>query len=210
VRSSPAVVEDGTIYFGSDDRYLYALNPDGTERWHFLTGGPVRSSLARDTEGKTYISPDGTVYFGSDDGNLYAVNIETPTEKWKFRTGGPIESIPLVKEDRNGTPIIYFGSFDGHLYAVGDEGDHGEKKWQYPKGNREPIGSIKSSSVMGRDDAIYFGSDDGNVYALEDDGGERWIFPTASFVTSSPAMGEGDVLFAGSWDGHLYAIDLKE
>ncbi len=45
IQSSPAIVEDGTIYVGSDDGsvyfggtdgyhgYLYALNPDGTEKW---------------------------------------------------------------------------------------------------------------------------------------------------------------------------------
>ena len=33
VTSSPAIGTDGTIYVGSWDNYLYALDPDGTEKW---------------------------------------------------------------------------------------------------------------------------------------------------------------------------------
>ncbi len=35
VDSCPAIGDDGTIYFGSDDNYFYALNPDGTLKWKF-------------------------------------------------------------------------------------------------------------------------------------------------------------------------------
>ena len=38
VYSSPAIGVNGTIYVGSDDCYLYAINPDGTLKWKFQTG----------------------------------------------------------------------------------------------------------------------------------------------------------------------------
>ena len=63
--SSPAIGSEGTIYIGSGDRYLYAINPDGTEKWNFTTGASVYSSSA--------IGSDGTIYVGSRDGNLYAI-----------------------------------------------------------------------------------------------------------------------------------------
>ena len=66
--SSPAISADGTIFFGSsNDRHLYAVNPDGTLKWKFTTGAilSIDSSPA--------IGADGTIYFSSDDGNLYAV-----------------------------------------------------------------------------------------------------------------------------------------
>jgi len=66
VFSSPAISSDGTIYVGSSDHYLYALNPDGTLKWKFQTGKRVFSSPA--------ISSDGTIYVGSDDHYLYALN----------------------------------------------------------------------------------------------------------------------------------------
>ena len=39
---SPPVVSDGTVYFGSDDPHLYALDSaTGAERWKFKTGGRI-------------------------------------------------------------------------------------------------------------------------------------------------------------------------
>jgi hypothetical protein len=65
VTSSPAIGADGTIYVGSADMKLYAINPDGSEKWHFTTQGAIASSPA--------IGSDGTIYIGSSDNNLYAV-----------------------------------------------------------------------------------------------------------------------------------------
>jgi len=65
VYSSPTVV-DGTVFVGSDDENLYAVDAEtGTQQWTFETGDWVRSS-------PTVV--DETVFVGSDDGNLYAVD----------------------------------------------------------------------------------------------------------------------------------------
>jgi outer membrane protein assembly factor BamB len=63
VTAPPVIGADGTIYVGCADKNIYALNPDGTEKWHFETGGYVRSCV---------IAADGTVYVGSEDEYLYA------------------------------------------------------------------------------------------------------------------------------------------
>jgi outer membrane protein assembly factor BamB len=78
VSSSPAVGADGTIYVGSADDNLYAVNPsDGTQKWAFTTGGAAYSSPA--------IGKDGTIYVGSFDDNLYAVK-PNGSMKWEFTT----------------------------------------------------------------------------------------------------------------------------
>ncbi|MBU4354929.1 MAG: PQQ-binding-like beta-propeller repeat protein [Proteobacteria bacterium] len=105
IRSSPAIGADGTIYVGSNDKKLYALNPDGTQKWAFATGYQVGSSPA--------IGADGTIYVGSYDGKLYALNPDG-TQKWAFATGGWVMSSPAIGAD--GT--IYVGSLDWKLYAV--------------------------------------------------------------------------------------------
>ena len=64
IHSSPSIGADGTIYFGSDDNHLYALNPDGTQKWRFSTG-IIFSSPA--------IGADGTIYFGSGDNSFFAL-----------------------------------------------------------------------------------------------------------------------------------------
>jgi len=67
VFSSPTVVS-GTVYVGSDDDSLYAIDAEtGDEEWNYTTGDDVRSS-------PTVV--DGTVYVGSYDDNLYAINTD--------------------------------------------------------------------------------------------------------------------------------------
>jgi len=66
VESSPAIGSDGTVYVGSGDTKLYAINgQSGVKLWEFETGDSkygVRSSPA--------IGSDGTVYVGSNDKKL--------------------------------------------------------------------------------------------------------------------------------------------
>jgi outer membrane protein assembly factor BamB len=66
VLSSPAVGADGTIFVGSTDGNLYAINNvTGVVKFKYTVGAAINSSPA--------IGSDGTVYFAADDGNLYAV-----------------------------------------------------------------------------------------------------------------------------------------
>lgn len=67
LNSSPAVDANGVIYFGSWDNNVYAVNPDGTLKYKFLTGGIVWSAPA--------IGADGTVYIGGYDGKLHALEM---------------------------------------------------------------------------------------------------------------------------------------
>ena len=34
---------DGTIFIGSNNGNLYAINPDGTQKWYFQTNGAIQS-----------------------------------------------------------------------------------------------------------------------------------------------------------------------
>ena len=64
VFSSPAAL-DGTVYVGSYDHNVYALNAtNGTKVLSYTTGGPVWSSPTVANE---------IVYAGSDDHNVYAL-----------------------------------------------------------------------------------------------------------------------------------------
>jgi eukaryotic-like serine/threonine-protein kinase len=59
-------VAGGTVYAGSDDGKVYALNAgDGTVTWDFTTGGAVQSGIA---------VASGTVYAGSADHKVYALH----------------------------------------------------------------------------------------------------------------------------------------
>ncbi len=84
---------------------FYAINPDGTQKWAFLTIGIVFSSPA--------IGANGTIYMGSWDMFFHAINPDG-TLKWEFLTGGTVNSSPAIGTD--GT--LYVGSADGNLYAI--------------------------------------------------------------------------------------------
>ena len=65
---SPAVDASGVIYIGAYDGLVYAVNPDGTLRRTWATGGIVRSSPA---------IAGGRLYVGSNDNRLYVFDLGT-------------------------------------------------------------------------------------------------------------------------------------
>ncbi len=186
VLSSPAVGEDGTIYVGSNDGYLYAINPNGTEEWSVhLDGGDVESSPA--------IGEDGTIYVGLSyhlhDECLIAVDAETGDIEWRADTGSGVISSPVIGED--GT--IYVASTNNAmLWAFDSDGD---EEWSY-----EATGRVESSPAIGEDGTIYFGSWGGNLYAVDSDGDEEWVFESDEDevrIDSSPAIGEDGTIYVG-------------
>lgn len=78
--SSPAVDANGVIYIGCYDGLVYAVNPDGTLRRTYATGGIVRSSPA---------IAGGRLYVGSNDNRLYVFEIgAAAASPWaQFRQG---------------------------------------------------------------------------------------------------------------------------
>src|SRR3989338_1637965 len=105
IESSPAIASDGTIYITSFSNFLFAINPDGTEKWMFSI------KVSSDTWTSPAIGHDGTIYIGSSrhnggiGGKLYAINPDGK-EKWHFQAESDIFPSPAIGDD--GT--IYFGS----------------------------------------------------------------------------------------------------
>src|SRR5213083_2517998 len=70
IRSSPAVAQDGTVYFGAGGT-LYAVTNLESNQWTFATGNPSDSSPA--------VAADGMVYYSSmtpsvpSSGYLYSI-----------------------------------------------------------------------------------------------------------------------------------------
>ena len=190
--SSPAISSDGTLYFGSWDDKLYALNSQtGVKLWEFETGANVSSSAI--------IGSDGTVYFGSDDDKLYALNGQTGVKVWEFTAGSDVYSSPAIGAD--GT--VYVGSKDKKLHAI--NGQTGVKIWEFESG-----GTFYSSPAIGTDGTVYVGSFDKKVYALNGQTGVKiWEFATGEIIYSSPSIGTDGTVYVGSVDRKLYAINGK-
>ncbi len=201
VSPGPAIAADGTIYIGGFDTafntYLYAINPDGTQRWRFQT-----ESLAETISESPAIGRDATIYFPAGP-YLYALDSDGVTNLWKFSAGGPIFSSPAISEDG----IIYFGCSDDKLYAVLPTG---ELYWTFVTG-----GDVSSDPAVGSDGTIYVGSNDGYLYAVNADGSLKWSAQTDGAIRGGPAVvtdpvsGDETAILVGTTVGSLYSLTLQ-
>jgi outer membrane protein assembly factor BamB len=197
VYSSPAIAADGTIYVGSEDGWLHAINPDGSRKWAFTGAGDwIDSSPA--------IGPDGTIYFGCWDNHVYAIDPADGTEKWRYATGNLVIASPAIDAAGN----IYFGSNDGIFYSLTPGGS---LRWMFLA-----QGEIDASAAISGDGGtVYFGDTLGYFYALSTlSGAQKWRYQillqhpdTRQLgILAAPAIGYDGTVYVGSQNGRLYAF----
>lgn len=187
---SSATVAGGTVYIGSADKRLYAVDAgSGQERWHFDTQGIIRS---------TPRVADGRVFFGSNDNNLYAVDAVKGTLLWKLDAREPLPVEPLVVDGN-----VYLGSESSDIFAI--DAATGTIKWK-----KFMWGSYVESSARMRDGVLYIGSSDYQLlFALDPkDGHEIWRFDTGGWAWPTPAVTDQQV-FTGASSGMVYPIQHK-
>jgi outer membrane protein assembly factor BamB len=189
VDTPPAVDADGTVYIGSQDSKIYALNSNGSLKWSCYLGDYVEvySGPAVDREGVVYVSASRRLYVISPDGTL----------SWSYTADNNfIYSSPAIGDDNT----IYVGCCNNKLFAFNPDGS---LKWSYTTG-----GWVQSSPACGLDGMIYVGSQDKKLYALYSDGTLAWSYETGDMIVrSSPAVGPDGTIYIGSYDHKLYAID---
>jgi outer membrane protein assembly factor BamB len=195
IRSSPAIGNDGTIYVGSSDDNLYAINQNGSLKWFFPTIGEIDQS-------SPVIANDGTIYIGSRDGNLYAIN-PNGTEKWSFYTadGVYIDDTPALSSD--GT--IYFSAENpnnllfNRFYALNSDGT---LKWFIDGGT----GGGFRNPVVGYDDTVYIAEGNTQFYAINPNGSIKWTSSINGYIgyAEPPALAADGTIYLPL--GHLYRI----
>jgi outer membrane protein assembly factor BamB len=120
VRSQPSVDFDGTVYFGTkgNNGFVYALNPDGTEKWHHATVNDISCpGCGTDVYDTPAIGQDGTIYVANELSAVYAFKRDG-TVLWMDDTlaggGGFTESSADLAAD--GT--LYIATAYGKFIAV--------------------------------------------------------------------------------------------
>jgi outer membrane protein assembly factor BamB len=168
IESSPAIGEDGTIYVGAHDGYLYAVTKEGSEKWKTRVGTPkIKPGYGHNTSilSSPAIADDGTIYIASRDQYLFAISSEG-TEKWRFPVEGCFDTwaAPIIGKD--GT--VYFPSSmpNPGLYAINPDGT---EKWRFSAGT-----NMFNSPAIGKDGTIYAGLPESTrankMYAINPDG----------------------------------------
>ena len=195
--SSPALW-NGTVYFGSGDGNVYALDAaTGSLRWKFKTGDVVHASPA---------IADGRLYIGSWDSYFYALDAATGKELWRFKTGEDPQYHNQVGMQSSATiadGVVYFGCRDSNLYAL--DAASGHQRWVF---NNK--GSWVITSPVVRKGKIYFAtSDTALLHVLNAaDGTQVGSLHFSWPIFASPSIA-GDRLYLGGQDGKLVAVNLS-
>ncbi|MBI2263192.1 PQQ-binding-like beta-propeller repeat protein [Candidatus Berkelbacteria bacterium] len=226
IDSTPAIGSDGTIHFGSYDGYLYAVNPDGSEKWKYAVAKNNERAAVR---GAVAIASDGTIYtvalhdladatgnidgevktFGSSSGRgvIYAINPDG-TLKWSYDKITQYNGIPPApKIGNDGTLYIGTGLFtggdkpDGRLIAFRPDGT---VKWTYDPPSGGTVGIADDGTLY-----TTFQDDQHEMYvvALNPDGSTKWKYFVGKGIDCAPAIAADGTIYVGSQDKHLYAIN---
>lgn len=193
VFSTPAIDDDGTVYVGSQDDYLYAIAPDGRMRWRYHAHD--------DVDGSPAIGDDGTIYVGSDGERVHAVRRDG-TLRWSADVGGDVRAPVGLGAD--GT--VYASVFAPRPRLVALDGETGQERWGFATSASDSGGNVSSGALVDRDGNVFFGADDDFVYSLDPGGRLRWFFRTDGNVDSEPVLTPEGLLVVGSDDDHVYAI----
>jgi len=225
ISASPVVDED-SVYFGSWDQHVYALDKHtGKLRWQFETGNAVTTVPAIDEK---------VLYVGSRDGYLYALEAADGRLKWKVpastgkitasTNGAWVDCSPTIGTYTCGPTLespppkrLFLGCHNRDLHAF--DLSNGEEQWRFPTFNW-----ILSQPVVDNY-IVYFGSIDGSIYALDARCGALvWSYRVGKYLNYAPSIVSGSIaceavcgaplvanetLYCGADDGFLYALDAR-
>jgi hypothetical protein len=234
IYATPTVDRVGNVYFGNHEGRLFAVAPNGTQKWTF-------DGLTDWVESSAVLSHDNSLIFGCWDGYIYSLDAETGVLQWTYKTGAYIISSPALLPDGrivvgsgdgilyclypdgklswfyvtdaeiDASPAvdeqsnIYFGSIDGKLYALRSDGS---LRWSYQAQVISGRDFAWQGSVsIGSDGTLYVGNGNHHLYAFDPVGWVKWVFEAADAVDSSPAIGPDGTIYFAARDGYMYALD---
>jgi outer membrane protein assembly factor BamB len=208
---SPAVAPDGTVYLPTGmpsidaGGLLYAINPDGTQKWRVpLAGPPGSTAPAVGLDGTVYVHVNGPTAVMAVE-TLHALDPADGSTKWTFEFGGGgpvpvsfVQSAPTVGP----TGRIHVGSQDGSLWVL--DPATGDVVWSVSPS----VSTISSSPAVLADGTVYL-HDHTGLFAYGDDGTPQWNLPiNVPGGTGSPSVGaDGTVYFVHVNNGTLYAVN---
>lgn len=192
-----------TLFVATDAGIVHALDEQGSERWRFETGKPIKAQPA--------VIADA-LFVASDSGYLYKLDKQSGRELWRAKVdeGSPPRipvNEPKTRWDRYGSSIVadetraYVASRDNHLYAL--DLKTGAQQWRFASKDL----ATATPAVHGAN--VLFASFDGQIYALERDSGKLvWQYDAHQPITGDVVV-SGDRVFVGSRSYDLLALDAR-
>ena len=192
--TSPSVGLDGTVYAGLAHSVsepavgLYAINPDGTQKWLFSVSSSIFSPIIIGSD--TVYAIDNTAK------KLYAISF-AGTQKWVYQSSTAYLYQPVLGP--NGT--IYVRLTSGIMALNPD----GTQKWIFEPGIYFGDMAVDANGV------IYAGGG-AKLYAINHDGTEKWSVPLVGSLKGRPAIGQDGTLYitaqAYSSEVNYYALTV--
>ncbi len=192
VSTSPSIAADGSVYFGSDalgGGWLFAANPDGSEKWFTPIGGALMN------ESPALSQNGSTVYVTTGGRKLAAVSAATGALLWETNLGGA----PFGSRVANYSPVV---GADGTIYfaartrVIAVDPDDGAILWTF-----DPDVQFQSSPSLAANGTLYVGGFhglEGIFFAISPNGTELWrkVLPIpGKFVNNQSSIGS---------DGKIY------
>lgn len=154
---SKPTAANGTVYFGTPARFVYAVDAEsGKEKWKFELGGSISGAPTYD-QGRIYIGQQGV------EEEFYCLDAETGKEIWTQKTGW-VWGSATVSEG-----MVFVPCIDGYVMAL--DADNGYMIWRF----RFNMSVCSEPCVEG--DQVFFGSWDNYSIAFDKNTGKvNWQF----------------------------------
>jgi outer membrane protein assembly factor BamB len=197
--SSP-LVDQGKVFFGSQNGTVYALNAsNGSVIWTYHAGGAVKASPTLS---------GGILYFGDYSGHVQAVGEHAGRRIWISSSEGALlgsgtfYSTPAVFYGR-----VFLGNTDGRVYAY--DAATGKLDWAVQTG-AYVYASPAVTNAPGLGPMIYLGSYDGTFYALNARSGHiAWKFDAHGKISGSATIVGRNVYFADLGTHRTYGLGIS-
>jgi outer membrane protein assembly factor BamB len=164
IQATPLIGKDGTVYIGSSDGYMYAIQDLGTSgrrAWAYKTAGPVTSSPVIDKAGYLYFASSDT------DNRVIGVDALSGTAKktaagtpWVFTASAGIQAGLALSADESS---VVLGDVNGNVYAVNTS--TATSNWTYSTGS-VVYSAAPLIATIGGQAAVVVGTTEGKLHAI--------------------------------------------
>ena len=214
VDSSPTL-QDGKLYFGSNDGYVHCLEASsGTVQWTKDTGCNEARALRLFS---TPLVADGHLYVGTASSEMLCLEADTGRLRWRFQTEDWVRAKPVLLGDS-----LVFADLKGYLYSVSLQIDgEGRLRWK-ERVSDHPIYADLAQAGQN----VYLSSADLKLHCVDASGERLWqrdliesFYEGDTRIQTdqlaggafyqSKATADNGLVYIGAPSGFVHAVDIK-